>query len=85
MIYTVQMDVCIDDDEVYSDESIKEIVEEGMGVISACVDNIKCFYYKRKQCEKHSSPQVTKPHHIRIIDIQITCQNRIHQHYGKRP
>lgn len=41
MIYTVQMDVCIDDDEVYSDESIKEIVEEGMGVISACVDNIK--------------------------------------------
>lgn len=41
MIYTVQMDVCIDDNEIYSDEVIKEIVEEGMGVVSAYVDNIK--------------------------------------------
>lgn len=41
MIYTVQMDVCIDDNEIYSDETIKEIVEEGMRVVSAYVDNIK--------------------------------------------
>ena len=41
MVYTVQMDLYIDDDEIYSDEVIKEVIEEGMSVASANVDHIR--------------------------------------------
>ena len=41
MVYTVQMDLYIDDDEIYSDEDISNIIEEGMSVASASVDHIK--------------------------------------------
>ena len=41
MVYTVQMDLYIDDDKIYSDEVIKEIIEEGMSVVSASVDHIR--------------------------------------------
>lgn len=41
MVYTVQMDLYIDDDEIYSDEDIKEVIEECMGVTSASVDHIR--------------------------------------------
>ena len=41
MVYTVQMDLYIDDDEIYSDEDISNIIEESMSVASASVDHIK--------------------------------------------
>ena len=41
MAYTVQMDSYIDDDEIYSDKDISNIIEESMSVASASVDNIK--------------------------------------------
>ena len=41
MVYTVQMDLYVDDDEIYSDEVIKEVIEEGMSVSSASVDHIR--------------------------------------------
>lgn len=41
MVYTIQMDLYIDDDEIYLDDEIKEAIEEGMSVISATVDHIK--------------------------------------------
>ena len=41
MVYTIQMDLYIDDDEIYSDDEIKEAIEEGMSVTSATVDHIK--------------------------------------------
>ena len=41
MVYTVQMDLYIDDDEIYSDEVIKEVIEEGMSVASTSVDHIR--------------------------------------------
>lgn len=41
MVYIVQMDLYIDDDEIYSDEAIKEVIEEGMSVTSASVDHIR--------------------------------------------
>ena len=41
MVYTVQMDLYIDDDEIYSDEDIRNIIEESMSVASASVDHIK--------------------------------------------
>ena len=41
MVYTVQMDLYIDDDEIYSDEDISNIIEEGMSVASASVDHIR--------------------------------------------
>ena len=41
MVYTVQMDLYIDDDEIYSDEDISNIIEESMSVVSASVDHIK--------------------------------------------
>ena len=41
MVYTVQMDLYIDDDEVYPDEDISNIIEEYMCVASASVDHIK--------------------------------------------
>ena len=41
MVYTVQMDLYIDDDEIYSDKDISNIIEESMSVASASVDHIK--------------------------------------------
>ena len=41
MVYTVQMDLYIDDDEIYSDEDISNIIEESMSVASVSVDHIK--------------------------------------------
>ena len=41
MVYTVQMDLYIDDDEIYSDEDISNIIEENMSVASASVDHIR--------------------------------------------
>ena len=41
MVYTVQMDLYIDDDEIYSDEDISNIIEESMSVISTSVDHIR--------------------------------------------
>lgn len=41
MVYTVQMDLCIDDDEIYDDEVIEELVKEGMDAISASANNIR--------------------------------------------
>lgn len=41
MVYTVQMDLYIDDDEIYSDEEMKEVVEEGMESVSATAKNIR--------------------------------------------
>ena len=41
MVYTVQMDLYIDDDEIYSDEDISNIIEESMSVASASVDHIR--------------------------------------------
>ena len=41
MVYTIQMDLYIDDDEIYSDEVIKEVIEESMSVSSASVDHIR--------------------------------------------
>ena len=41
MVYTVQMDLYIDDDEIYSDEDISNIIEECMSVASASVDHIR--------------------------------------------
>lgn len=35
------MDLYIDDDEIYSDEVIKEVIEESMSVSSASVDHIR--------------------------------------------
>ena len=40
-VYTVQMDLYIDDDEIYSDEDISNIIEESMSVASVSVDHIK--------------------------------------------
>lgn len=40
MVYTVQIDLYIDDDEIYSDEDISNIIEECMCVASS-VDHIK--------------------------------------------
>ena len=41
MVYTVQMDLYIDDDEIYPDEDIRNIIEESMSVASANVDHIR--------------------------------------------
>ena len=41
MVYTIQMDLHIDDNERYPDDEIKKAVEEAMFMISATVDNIK--------------------------------------------
>ena len=41
MVYTVQMDLYIDDDEIYSDEDISNIIEESMSIASASVDHIR--------------------------------------------
>lgn len=41
MVYTVQMDLYIDDDELYPDEDIKNFIKENMNVVSASVDDIK--------------------------------------------
>ena len=41
MVYTIQLDLVIDDDEIYSDETIKDIIEEGMNCISATARDIK--------------------------------------------
>lgn len=41
MVYTVQMDLYIDDDEIYSDEVMKTVVEEGMESVSATANNIR--------------------------------------------
>ena len=41
MVYTVQMDLYIDDDEIYSDEELSNIIEECMNVASASVDHIR--------------------------------------------
>ena len=41
MVYTVQMDLYIDDDEIYPDEDISNIIEGCKSVASASVDHIK--------------------------------------------
>lgn len=41
MVYTVQMDLYIDDDEIYPDEDIKNFIKESMNAVSASVDDIK--------------------------------------------
>ena len=41
MVDTVQMDLYIDDDEMYSEEDISNIIEESMSVVSASVNHIK--------------------------------------------
>lgn len=41
MVYTIQMDLYIDDDEIYSDEDISNVIEESISVTSASVDNIR--------------------------------------------
>lgn len=41
MVYTIQMDLYIDDDEIYSDEDIRNTIEEIMSVASVSVDHIK--------------------------------------------
>ena len=41
MVYTVQMDLYIDDDEIYSGEELSNIIEECMSVASASVDHIR--------------------------------------------
>ena len=41
MVYTVQMDLYIHDDELYPDEDIKNFIKENMNAVSASVDDIK--------------------------------------------
>ena len=41
MVYTVQMDLYIHDDELYPDEDIKNFIKENMNAVSASVDHIK--------------------------------------------
>ena len=41
MVYTVQIDLYIDDDEIYSDENISNIIEKNMSIVSTSVDHIR--------------------------------------------